>query len=119
MPRTLFQKIWDRHIVARRAGNVLLYVDRHLVHDGGFHAGGQLAKRGLKVRRPQNTFGTREHYVPTISRDPAAVPTPVTRRMVESYQASMKQHGIPARSRSDAPRGSAPPKPRACGLTPP
>src|SRR3954468_15354596 len=95
MPRTLFQKIWDRHIVARRAGNVLLYVDRHLVHDGGFHAGGQLAKRGLKVRRPQNTFGTPDHYVPTISRDPAAAPTPQIRRMVEAYPASMKQHGIP------------------------
>jgi len=95
MPRTLFQKIWDRHIVARRAGNVLLYVDRHIVHDGGFHARGQLAKRGLKVRRPQNTFGTPDHYVPTISRDPADAPTPEIRRMVEAYPASMKQHGIP------------------------
>jgi 3-isopropylmalate/(R)-2-methylmalate dehydratase large subunit len=95
MPRTLFQKIWDRHVVARRAGNVLLYVDRHIVHDGGFHARVQLAKRGLKVRRPQNTFGTPDHYVPTVSRDPADAPTPEIRRMVEAYPASMKQHRIP------------------------
>ena len=71
MPRSLLEKIWDRHVVARRAGQCLLYVDRHLVHDGGFHAMANLAKRGLKVRRPQNTFGTPDHYVPTVSRNPA------------------------------------------------
>ena len=95
MPRSLFEKIWDRHVVARRAGQVLLYVDRHLVHDSGFHARVHLAKRGLKVRRPQGTFGTPDHYVPTISRDPADAATPEVRRMVEAYPASMKQHGIP------------------------
>src|SRR3954451_20662942 len=95
MPRTLFQKIWDRHIVARRAGNVLLYVDRHLVHDGGFHARGQLAKRRLKVRRPQNTLGTPDHSARRVSGEPADSPTPEIRRMVEAYSASMKRHGIP------------------------
>ena len=95
MPRSLFEKIWDRHVVARRAGQVLLYVDRHIVHDGGFHARADLAKRGLKVRRPQNTFGTPDHYVPTIGRNPAEAATPEIRRMVEAYPASMKQHGIP------------------------
>jgi 3-isopropylmalate/(R)-2-methylmalate dehydratase large subunit len=93
--RSLFEKIWDRHVVARRAGQVLLYVDRHLVHDSGFHARVDLAKRGLKVRRPQGTFGTPDHYVPTISRDPADAATPEIRRMVEAYPASMKQHRIP------------------------
>ena len=82
-------------MVARRAGQVLLYVDRHIVHDGGFHARIDLAKRGLKVRRPQNTFGTPDHYVPTISRNPADAATTEIRRMVEAYPASMKQHGIP------------------------
>jgi 3-isopropylmalate/(R)-2-methylmalate dehydratase large subunit len=95
VPRSLFEKIWDRHVVARRAGQVLLYVDRHIVHDSGFHARVNLGKRGLKVRRPQNTFGTPDHYVPTISRDPADAGTPEIRRMVEAYPASMKQHGIP------------------------
>jgi len=95
VPRSLFEKIWDRHVVARRAGQVLLYVDRHLVHDSGFHARVNLGRRGLKVRRPQNTFGTPDHYVPTISRDPADAATPEIRRMVEAYPASMKQHGIP------------------------
>src|SRR3954454_6402178 len=95
MPRTLFQKIWDRHVVARRAGNVLLYVDRHIVHDGGFHARAQLAKRGLKVRRPQNTFGTPDHYVPSVSRDPADAPTEQIRVMIEKFSSNVKANQIP------------------------
>jgi 3-isopropylmalate/(R)-2-methylmalate dehydratase large subunit len=95
MPRSLFEKIWDRHVIARRAGQCLLYVDRHIVHDGGFHATANLAKRGLKVRRPENTFGTPDHYVPTVSRDPADAPSAEIRRMVEAFPVSMRKHGIP------------------------
>src|SRR3954462_14419392 len=95
MALSLFEKIWDRHVVARRAGQCLLYVDRHLVHDGGFHAMANLAKRGLKVRRPQNTFGTPDHYVPTVSRNPADAPTVEIRRMVETYSTNMKNNAVP------------------------
>jgi 3-isopropylmalate/(R)-2-methylmalate dehydratase large subunit len=95
MPRSLFEKIWERHVVARRARQCLLYVDRHLVHDGGFHAMANLAKRGLKVRRPRNTFGTPDHYVPTVSRNPADAPTPEIRRMVETYSTNMKNNAVP------------------------
>jgi 3-isopropylmalate/(R)-2-methylmalate dehydratase large subunit len=93
--RNLFEKIWERHVVARRAGQCLLYVDRHIVHDGGFHAMANLAKRGLKVRRPQNTFGTPDHYVPTVSRSAADAPTPEIRRMVETYSKNMAANAIP------------------------
>jgi 3-isopropylmalate/(R)-2-methylmalate dehydratase large subunit len=95
MARSLFEKIWDRHVVAQRAGQSLLYVDRHLVHDGGFHAMANLARRGLKVRRPQNTFGTPDHYVPTVSRDPADAPTVEIRKMVETYSTNMKKNAVP------------------------
>jgi len=95
MARSLFEKIWDRHVIARRGGQCLLYVDRHLVHDGGFHAMANLAKRGLKVRRPQNTFGTPDHYVPTVSRNPADAPTAEIRRMVERYSINMKNNAVP------------------------
>ena len=95
MARSLFEKIWDRHVVAQRAGQCLLYVDRHLVHDGGFHAMANLAQRGLKVRRPQNTFGTPDHYVPTVSRNPADAPTAEIRRMVETYSTNMKHNAVP------------------------
>jgi 3-isopropylmalate/(R)-2-methylmalate dehydratase large subunit len=105
MARSLFEKIWDRHVIARRAGQCLLYVDRHLVHDGGFHAMNNLAKRGLKVRRPQNTFGTPDHYVPSVSRNPADAPTAEIRRMVETYSTNMKRNAVPHVEIDDARQG--------------
>ena len=67
-PRSLLDKIWDRHVVLRREGQCLLYVDRHIIHDGSFHAFANLKRRGAPVRRPQQTVGTPDHYVPTVSR---------------------------------------------------
>ena len=52
-PRTLFEKIWSRHVVTEGpGGQSLLYVDRHLIHDGSFGAFERLAKAGRSVRRP-------------------------------------------------------------------
>jgi 3-isopropylmalate/(R)-2-methylmalate dehydratase large subunit len=94
-PRTLFDKIWDSHVVLTRGGgHCLLYVDRHLVHDGSFHAFANLHQRGLTVRRPGQTYGTPDHYVPTISRSPADAPTPEIRRMVEAFDRNVAGTGI-------------------------
>lgn len=64
-PRTLFDKLWDAHIVADLGeGSALLHVDRHLVHDlGGGPAFAALAKRGLPVHSPDLTFATADHVV--------------------------------------------------------
>ena len=62
--KTLFEKIWQRHVVvARDDGQTLLYIDRHLAHDGSFNGFNQLRKQGLSVRRPDQTFAitTRRH----------------------------------------------------------
>ncbi|TAK81228.1 MAG: 3-isopropylmalate dehydratase large subunit [Betaproteobacteria bacterium] len=104
-PRTLFEKIWDRHVVLRREGQCLLYVDRNIVHDGAFHAFANLARRGLKVRRPGQTFGTPDHYVPTVSRSPADAPTAEIRRMVETFADNVRAHGIPAFQLADDRQG--------------
>ena len=96
VPRSLFDKIWDRHAVLRREGQCLLYVDRHIVHDGSFHAFANLARRGAPVRRPRQTFGTPDHYVPTRSRSPADAATAEIRRMVETFGANVAAHAIPA-----------------------
>ena len=65
-PQTLFDKIWRRHVVAEdRGGRALLYVDRHLLHDGSFHAFTQIQETGRGVRRPDLCFATADHYVPT------------------------------------------------------
>src|SRR6202022_2915907 len=68
VPRTLFEKIWQTHaVVEREDGQTLLYIDRHLVHDGSGRAFEVLAERGLKMARPDRTFAVPDHYVPTTS----------------------------------------------------
>ena len=67
--RTLFDKVWDAHVVTRREdGAELLFIDRHLVHEGSFHAFNKLKERRAQVRRPDLTIGVADHYVPTRTR---------------------------------------------------
>jgi 3-isopropylmalate/(R)-2-methylmalate dehydratase large subunit len=65
MPRTLFEKIWDAHVVRDLGdGWALLHVDRHLLHDlSGPPALAKIAKRGLAVRNPELTFAVPDHAV--------------------------------------------------------
>ncbi|HTZ77975.1 MAG TPA: 3-isopropylmalate dehydratase large subunit [Stellaceae bacterium] len=94
-PRTLFEKIWERHkIVERDDGQTLLYIDRHLIHDGSRRAFEVLAERGLPVRRPDRTFGTPDHYVPTNSRSLDAIADPEGRRMVEAIARNAALHKV-------------------------
>jgi len=67
MPRTLFDKIWDAHLVARRAdGRDLVYIDRHVLHElHAPHAFEQLEKQRRRVRRPDLTFSMQDHTVAT------------------------------------------------------
>ena len=75
MGLTLYEKIWNDHAVARGAGGrTLLYIDRQLVHDGSFHAFLAIREAGRKVRRPDATFATPDHYVPTRDRHPITHP---------------------------------------------
>ncbi|MFN0162764.1 MAG: 3-isopropylmalate dehydratase large subunit [Burkholderiales bacterium] len=92
--QTLFDKIWDRHVVARRGEQCLLYVDRHIAHDGSFHAFANLRARGLAVRRPRQTFATPDHYVPTISRKSTDAATPEIGRMIVTYDSNMRDNGV-------------------------
>ena len=59
LPRTLFEKIWDAHLVRDLGdGWALLHIDQHLLHDlSGPPSLAEIAKRGLKVRNPELTFG--------------------------------------------------------------
>jgi 3-isopropylmalate/(R)-2-methylmalate dehydratase large subunit len=67
MPGTLFDRIWDAHVIESLGGGTdLLHVDRHLLHDlGGAKALVELAERGLKPRNPALTFATADHVVST------------------------------------------------------
>ncbi len=68
-PRTLIDKLWSAHEIAHREdGAALLWVDRHYVHEGSFHAFSQMKTRGRIAAEPQLTFGVADHYVPTRGR---------------------------------------------------
>ncbi|HLH97800.1 MAG TPA: 3-isopropylmalate dehydratase large subunit [Xanthobacteraceae bacterium] len=67
MAQTLFDKVWDAHLVARRAdGRDLIYIDRHVLHElHAPHAFRRLAQAQRNVRRPDLTFSMQDHTVPT------------------------------------------------------
>jgi len=103
---TLFDKIWERHLVtARPEGPCLIYIDRHIVHDGSFHAFEMLRQRGLTVARPRQTFGTPDHYVPTVSRRADDAPSPNIARMIETFDRNMADFGIDSLPLSDPRQG--------------
>ncbi len=68
-PQTLFEKVWDQHIVAEEAdAPSILYIDLHLIHEvTSPQAFDGLRKRGLKVRRPDQVMATMDHSTPTIA----------------------------------------------------
>jgi 3-isopropylmalate/(R)-2-methylmalate dehydratase large subunit len=67
--KTLFDKVWDNHIVAQEEDEALLYVDRCLIHEGSRHTFDTLHERGLSVAHPDKVFAFSDHYIPT---DPEA-----------------------------------------------
>jgi 3-isopropylmalate/(R)-2-methylmalate dehydratase large subunit len=91
--RTLFEKIWDDHIVTGD-DPALLYVDLHLVHEvtsPQAFAGLDLA--GRKVRRPDLTVATVDHAIPTTSRS-LGIRDPRSKKQVDTLQANTEKHGI-------------------------
>ncbi len=68
-PKTLFDKLWDAHVVVSGNGSpTVLYIDLHLVHEvTSPQAFSGLRARGLRVRRPDRTFATMDHSIPTTS----------------------------------------------------
>jgi 3-isopropylmalate/(R)-2-methylmalate dehydratase large subunit len=90
--RTLFQKIWDAHVVAQEAGSpTVLYVDRHLIHEvTSPQAFSALRARGLRVRRPDRTLATADHSVPT--RGP--VVDELARRQLAQLAENCREFGI-------------------------
>jgi 3-isopropylmalate/(R)-2-methylmalate dehydratase large subunit len=92
--RTLIDKLWTAHeIVRREDGDSLLWVDRHYVHEGSFHAFSRLAERGASVAEPDLTFGVTDHYVPTRApRD--KIGNPEIARMVRQMDENAARHRI-------------------------
>jgi len=105
-PRSLFDKIWDRHVVIARAdGPSLLYIDCNIIHEGSFHAFADMRRRGLKPRRPEQMFGVPDHYVPTRSRCAEDAPNPQVEKMIRVFDENMDWGGVPSFRLSDRRQG--------------
>ena len=95
MGKTLFDKIWDDHVVKHIPdGPDVLYIDRHLVHEvTSPQAFSALKAKGLKVFRPEKTFATCDHNVPTLGQD-KPIADESSRNAVDSLAANTAENGI-------------------------
>jgi 3-isopropylmalate/(R)-2-methylmalate dehydratase large subunit len=109
MAKTLLDKIWDGHVVAQEPGSpAVLYVDLHLVHEvTSPQAFDVLRQRGLRVRRPDKTFGTLDHSIPTLA--PGDLSLPVLDTQAAAQLAQMERNccdfGIPLFTRDSGRQG--------------
>jgi len=94
-PRTLLDKIWDDHVVCSPAGELpLLYIDRHLVHEvTSPQAFEGLRIAGRKVRRPEATFATPDHNVPTSDRR-LPIADPISKQQIDKLRANCREFGV-------------------------
>jgi 3-isopropylmalate/(R)-2-methylmalate dehydratase large subunit len=97
--KTLFDKVWDRHVVVPETDTnpATLYIDLHLIHEvTSPQAFTELKTRGLKVRRPDRTLATIDHSTPTRVNADGSRPyvTPQAETQVETLLANTKAHGI-------------------------
>jgi 3-isopropylmalate/(R)-2-methylmalate dehydratase large subunit len=105
-PRTLFDKIWDSHLVDRQDdGTCLLYIDRHLVHEvTSPQAFEGLRLAGRKVRRPEATLAVADHNVPTTDRS-HGIADEESRIQVETLARNCADFGVPYIPMDDARQG--------------
>jgi 3-isopropylmalate/(R)-2-methylmalate dehydratase large subunit len=93
MARTLFEKVWHRHVVLEEAGGTaLLYIDLHLVHEvTSPQAFEGLRLAGRRVRRPDLTVATMDHNVPTL---PGPLTDPMAKAQLDALRANTEEFGI-------------------------
>jgi 3-isopropylmalate/(R)-2-methylmalate dehydratase large subunit len=106
MPRTLFDKIWDAHVVDQMGdGTCVLYIDRHLVHEvTSPQAFEGLRLAGRKVRRVDATIAVADHNVPTEDRR-LGIAEPESRLQVETLETNVAAFGVPYIPLLDARQG--------------
>ncbi len=95
MGRTLFEKIWDSHVVVQESGKpAVLYIDTHLVHEvTSPQAFEGLRLSGRKIRRPDLTFATVDHNVPTTDRS-LPILDEISLRQINTLEANCREFGV-------------------------
>ena len=106
-PKTLFEKIWDQHVVTPESADspAVLYVDLHLIHEvTSPQAFSVLREKGLKVRRPDHTFATMDHSTPTTPLD-VPIADALGAAQLEQLKKNCADFGIPLYARGDTRQG--------------
>ena len=94
MPKTMFEKIWNAHLVDEQDGNSIVYIDRHLVHEvTSPQAFEGLRLAGRTVRRPETTYAVPDHNVPTKNQD-QPIADPISALQVETLRKNCREFGI-------------------------
>src|SRR3978361_1536053 len=95
MGKTLYEKIWDAHVVEQRPGETpILYIDRNLIHEvTSPQAFEGLRLAGRKVRRPELTLAVADHNIPTKDRD-KGITDPESRAQVEALKKNTTDFGV-------------------------
>src|ERR1700755_1774002 len=95
MAKTLFDKIWDKHVVQKiEDGPSVLYIDKHFIHEvTSPQAFAGIEKRGLKVFRPQQVVATADHNVPTLNQH-LPIKDELSRLQVQQLIENCKNHDI-------------------------
>ena len=106
VPKTLFDKIWDAHVVHRQDdGTCLIYIDRHLVHEvTSPQAFEGLRNAGRPVRAPNRTLAVADHNVPTTDRS-AGIADEESRIQVEALANNAAEFGVPYFAMEDIRQG--------------
>ncbi len=106
-PRTLYDKLWSAHAIHERSedGQTLLFIDRHLFHEGSARAFEILAERGLAVRSPGRTFGVADHYVPTSGQRIEDQSDAEARSLIQRFGTNAASHRIQAFGMGDPRQG--------------
>lgn len=92
--KTLFDKIWERHVVAEKHGQTLLYIDRHLLHDGSIWGFQRLRDNKWKMRRPDQSFATPDHYTPTHTASLDNLSDPRAREIALAIKTNAEEFGV-------------------------
>jgi 3-isopropylmalate/(R)-2-methylmalate dehydratase large subunit len=94
MPRNIYQKIWRAHTVSDDENSTLLYIDRHYVHEvTSPQAFEGLRLAGRKIRRPESTYATMDHNIPTTDRS-LPIRDPMSRQQVETLKNNCAEFGV-------------------------
>ena len=94
MPKTMFEKIWNAHLVDEQDGNSIVYIDRHLVHEvTSPQAFEGLRLAGRTVRRPETTYAVPDHNIPTKNQD-QPIADPISALQVETLRKNCREFGI-------------------------